>query len=1695
MQSRKLKPMKKILPILLLFGWFSSFGQAFNNEWIKYDQTYYKIKVGKAGVYRLPKTVLDAAGVGNVSVEFFELWKNGQKVPVYPSVNSGTLPAGGYLEFWGEPNDGKADKPLYRDPRFQHTDANSLIWDTAVYFLSVNTTQTGFFYLDLGNDVASNTLAPEPFFMHKASNFFKRQINPGYAVVVGEYLYSSSYDKGEFWSSAIISPSAALSPPAFTNLYVDSSGPSSIVRFGASGNVLNTRHIRVRLNNTQLIDTVMDYFNDVHTSVTVPTSMIYSNSAAFQFQNTSTVATDRMVVSYYELEYPRKFNFGNQTNFKFKLPGKTEGYYLEITNFNSGGIPPVLYDLSFGQRIVANTSVAGKLRFAIPAFDNEHEFVLVSQHTSNITQVSSMETKNFVPFNNAANQGDYLIISNKRLFTGTNGNDPVLDYKNYRESDAGGNYQAIVVDIDELVDQFAFGINKHPLSIKNFLRYARNRFPAPPKFAFIIGRGMAYNEYYNNRNNAVSNNLNLVPTFGNPASDNLLSSDDGANPIAVTPIGRLSVVSAKEIEDYTEKIKEYELAQQTAALTIDGRGWMKNIVHVTGSSDPYLGTVLCNYMSVYRSIIQDTIFGGKVTTFCKTSTNPVEQLGVEKIADLFEEGISILTYFGHSSSTTLEFNLDNPEAYNNPGKYPVFFVNGCNAGNFFTYNPQRLVVNETLSEKFVLAKQRGSIAFVASTHFGIVNYLNLYLSNLYKVMGRIDYGKPLGIINRDALKFVVNEFGPVDFYSRMHAEQITVHGDPAIYLNGLPKPDYIIEQPQIKISPSFLSVAEKHFTLNVSMFNLGRAVRDSITVDIKRQLPDGTTVSLFNQKIAAIRSVDSIKIIVPIVATRDKGQNKIFVTLDALNNIDEASENNNTASAEFFVFEDEARPVYPYNFAIVTDPAQKLFASTADPFSPEKMYVVEVDTTEEFNSPLMFTKTLNAKGGVFEVETGISYRDSVVYYWRVAPIPAQGEPYKWNASSFVYISTGTTGWNQSHYYQFLKNAYNKITLNNSQEFSFEKVMNSLSFKSSLYPYGSNSAYQNGSIVFLGGCGSYLNSLEFLIFDMRSGKNIKNAVTPTGGRYGSLSPLCPDNGINKNMLFDFYYNNSTYRKRAMDFIDSLPNGTLITMMNYGSMTYNSNPHFIDKWQSDTALYGTYQSIYHKLLGIGLTEIDSFYRNIPFIFTFSKNFDGSFTVMNQQVGANSVDLVSQAVEFESFSPSGEIISEVVGPAREWKSLHWRGSFKDSSTRDSVTVSVYGITPSMTEELLFTSTEISKDTTLDFVSAASYPQLRFKLQSFDDANYSPFQLEYWQAKFEEVPEGVIQPSVVFDFRDTVEVGEKSLMKVSFRNISKTSFDSLQYKLVITDNNNNRTTLEPPKVAPLAPGDSITVSYEIDTRQLTGANSLFVDINPDIQPEQYRFNNFLFRNFYVRPDLTNPLLDVTFDGMHILNQDIVSAKPHIRISLKDEAKHMLLDDTAISSIQVRYPNGQLRTFKIDNDTLRFTPAASGTDNTATFDFYPSFLGGNEMGEDYELIVKGKDMSGNKAGEIEYRIGFKVISKPMISNMLNFPNPFSTSTAFVFTITGSEVPQNMKIQILTVTGKVVREITREELGPLNIGRNITEFKWDGTDQFGQKLANGVYLYRVVSMLNGQRMEKYRAKGDDTDRFFNNGYGKMYLMR
>ncbi len=186
------------------------------------------------------------------------------------------------------------------------------------------------------------------------------------------------------------------------------------------------------------------------------------------------------------------------------------------------------------------------LKFKLTGSVTERSLVLVSEDPANISNVTAFAARKFVDYGAADNQGDYLIITNKILMTGDNGAD---QYRQYRGSAAGGNFRAKLYDIDELVDQFAFGIKKHPQSIKNFLAYARNAYTVQPKYVLLLGKAVTYNDYRANESSPFAARLNLVPTFGWPASDVILASNT-LEPVAATPIGRLSVISSEEIGIY-----------------------------------------------------------------------------------------------------------------------------------------------------------------------------------------------------------------------------------------------------------------------------------------------------------------------------------------------------------------------------------------------------------------------------------------------------------------------------------------------------------------------------------------------------------------------------------------------------------------------------------------------------------------------------------------------------------------------------------------------------------------------------------------------------------------------------------------------------------------------------------------------------------------------------------------------------------------------------------------------------------------------------------------------------------------------------------------------------------------------------------------------------------------------------------------
>ena len=170
---------------------------------------------------------------------------------------------------------------------------------------------------------------------------------------------------------------------------------------------------------------------------------------------------------------------------------------------------------------------------------------------------------------------------------------------------------------------------------------------------------------------------------------------------------------------------------------------------------------------------------------------------------------------------------------------------------------------------------------------------------------------------------------------------------------------------------------------------------------------------------------------------------------------------------------------------------------------------------------------------------------------------------------------------------------------------------------------------------------------------------------------------------RSAFFEFNYALPAQRRSAMEFLDLIPNGMYVAITNLGRM---ANTYFIDQWKADTLLYGSGQSLYHKLKNIGLTEIDSFYHNLPFLYFYKKG-DNQF-VPTQVMGPYDSSFIERTFSLNTRKSSGTITSPALGPAQQWQSMQWRYKNPDANpVYDTTSVQVWGVRSNGNTEYLAT------------------------------------------------------------------------------------------------------------------------------------------------------------------------------------------------------------------------------------------------------------------------------------------------------------------------------------------------------------------------------------------------------------------------
>lgn len=1661
--------------LLLMWAWPLA---AQEGEWYSFGQDYYKIKTGSDGIYRIRPEALEAAGINLNSLDprNLSMYHRGREVAIHvEGEGDGRLDEGDFIEFFGLRNDATLDSILYRDlvPVNPYYNTHS---DSTAFFLTIHSDRQG--------KRMSSRLAPPadlsqlPNYQSSQMQIFGEQFSLGNSYSLGFRL--SKYDIGEGWMSSVLTKGNVRSIP-FENLGQIVNAGSPRLEIGLVGRSLNEHLVRISVgkNNATLRvaqQASFDGFNTVYLEIPLQYSDFDpAGNILITVSPTGPESTDNISITYTRVIYQKA---PSNSDFDFETLEVQEGVsQIRFSGLTQNYRALDVFDLENPEQI--NLSREGN-DLRLQAGKEGRASRLWLENEAHIQEIGQLEKVRFRDY--LSQSANYLLVGHRELQkAGTDFENPLQAYAEHRASSVGGSYDTLTLLMEDLYNQFSFG-EETPLALVNFLKayYPVHR----PSHVLLAGRGLAIystareggRTYFYRNNPSIFPFQSLVPVAGYPFSDNefVVNLDPESPNVPAIAIGRIPAKNSQELEIYLKKAIEKDQLGLSAP-------WQKELIHLGGGVSEEELDRYFNFLNGFKAIAEGPFLGGNVTTYRKRSNNVVEVIDIT--GDL-NEGRSLVTFFGHGSPTILDIDIgfasDPTINYQNKGKYPVMLFNGCDYGSAFG-------TNYTQGEDWVMAAEKGASNILANSSIGVDVYLRRYSeqfyleafadsTTIYRTIGEIKRGSETRFIQRYGLN-------PLNY---SHMEQMILLGDPGVRLFPADKPDYFLNESEVKIesfSNDPITSLSDSLKLSFVLRNIGITSEDSIHYRIRRRLPDGTLIDYPEVQIPPTNRLDTLFFSIPNIELNSAGENVFELEVNSKQEVEEMTFSNNQISFTQFIPLSGTIHLFPLNYGIVNTQELELIGQIPGTSELERTIIVQLDTTSKFNSAYRKEIRIPTKGLFRWKSELLAGNDSVTYYWRSKyqePLP--GETDAWTSSSFSFIQNGPEGWTQRELSQLGENSLENIRIDEAVS-KWKYLEQNLGFE--VFTIGAQVdtlSFRNTQF--------YLNDVPQIIDNVN---NANSRLCPNGSlglvtfQQKTLQPYLP-------VLvpgFDILDSRSCGRPpqliqsirnawivapgRTMldDYTENVPEGDYVVIFTVGGVNF-------DDWPDQA---------YARLKEFGASEVTL--RNLqsgdPYILYGRKGMKPGEAL--EIIGNPDFELpanqqtVSFKTELEGYISEGVIVTPQIGPSSQWERMIQQINDRPWIDEQLTSFDVIGISKTGEEEILVGGIK-DQQVDLSFINSDNYPYLRLRYLMDDPESTDPADLNFWQVNYTGVPEGalVVEPNPE---STRLREGEVGTIPFKFTNVSHLDFlDSIQVDWKITNTRTRVVENYSKKFPALKAGESLSHVIEFNTIGKSGSFEVQIFANPRILPEQTYRNNQqdLGVYFEVEADDSQALLDVNFDGIYIMDGDIVSPTVLINTSLKNDQSIVFKKDTLGLDIFLKKncESCEFERINFSDPKLTWIPASENQD------FRVSFQPGPLEDGAYTLKVQNEDSPE------PYQVTFEVINESQITNFYPYPNPFSTSVRFVFTLTGAEIPDEIKIQIMTVTGRVVREILQEELGPIRIGNNITEYAWDGRDEYGDQLANGVYIYRVLVRKNGQFMEHRPSAGD---RAFRQGYGKMYLLR
>jgi hypothetical protein len=370
---------------------------------------------------------------------------------------------------------------------------------------------------------------------------------------------------------------------------------------------------------------------------------------------------------------------------------------------------------------------------------------------------------------------NYLLVGHRQLEQPSLQHaNPLQAYASYRASTAGGSFDTLVLRMEELYDQFAFG-ERTPWALHAFLKFY---WPIHrPRYLLLTGRSIApFAQVWKENASVFYRNApqsfefqDLVPSAGFPPSDThfVKGLDIGEPEFSTMAVGRIPSKSSQDLSNYLDKVIEQESS---------GVPGPKRVLHLVGGMNPAELARHSSFLEGFAALAKNGLPEVEVTTYTKESASEVQRI------DLREEinaGVSLITYFGHGSlsSNELDFGYvsDPSFAYANAGKYPMLLINGCEYANAFGPSYSQ-------GEDWLLTPKKGAIAVLSTSSLGVDLLLKRYTEIWYKHLFAVESAaKPLSlgeVMLRTEREFLLRYGISIEHQAQL--SQYLLLGDPAL---------------------------------------------------------------------------------------------------------------------------------------------------------------------------------------------------------------------------------------------------------------------------------------------------------------------------------------------------------------------------------------------------------------------------------------------------------------------------------------------------------------------------------------------------------------------------------------------------------------------------------------------------------------------------------------------------------------------------------------------------------------------------------------------------------------------------------------------------------------------------------------------------------------------------------------------------